>query len=50
MTTTVSTDPTGVPVPVGGPTGDSSGFYVWVWSAELGDQAVDVRPYLNPGA
>ena len=50
MTTTVSTDPTGVPVQVGGPTVDSSGFYVWVWSAELGDQAGDVRPYLNPGA
>lgn len=50
MTTTVSTDPTGVSVQVGGPTVDSSGFYVWVWSAELGDQAVDVRPYLNPGA
>ncbi|MGE3194522.1 MAG: thioester domain-containing protein [Microbacteriaceae bacterium] len=49
MTTNVADDPTGVPVEVGGPTVAESGFYVWVWRAELGDQATGTRPYLNPG-
>lgn len=49
MMTNVAADPTGVPVEVGGPTVSESGFYVWVWRAELGPQATGTRPYLSPG-